>query len=208
VKIVECQQYTPEWYEARRGIPTASSFDRIITPTGKYSAGARGYICELIADTVNQSPNFFSETGRRPMNHAMQVGADTEPEARRWYAFERDVQVKQVGFVLSDCGRYGCSPDGLVGDDGLLELKCPAGKAQVEYLLAGGLPADYRPQVHGQLLVTGRKWVDFVSYADYLPTLIVRVVPDEYTDKLRAALDQFLKDYDAAKLAVLKGAAA
>jgi hypothetical protein len=192
--IIDCIQYDPSWWEARRGIPTASGFDRIITPTGKPSAQADGYIDELIGDLVDLRPNAFSERGRMGTPE-MQAGRDAEPAARAWYALESGADVKQVGFCLSDCGRFGCSPDGLVGDDGVLELKCPMLKTQSSYLRKAELPNDYRPQVHGHLLVTGRKWVDFMSYAPGLPTFRVTVVPDEYTAKLKAALDEFLVRY-------------
>lgn len=192
MKIIECQQYSPEWWEARRGIPTASAFDRIITPGGKLSAQADDYIAELIGDRVCLTPNFLTE---RPVSRAMANGTDCEPQARSWYELEH-AEVQQVGFVVTDDLRFGCSPDGLVGSDGLLELKCPTLKTQVKYLLAGPvLPPEYKPQVHGQLFVTGRAWVDFVSYAPGLDKLLVRVFPDRYTTELKVALEVFYEKY-------------
>lgn len=192
MKIVECVQYSPSWWEARRGIPTASQFDRIITPGGKPSKGMDRYIAELVGERVDLRPNWFTE---RPMNPAMRHGLDTEPEARRFYEYERGLDAQLVGFCQTDDGRFGCSPDALVGDDGGLELKCVQLPTQVEYLLAGTLPDEYRPQVHGQLIVTGRKWFDFMSYAPPLPPLLVRVVPDDYTRQLRIALEVFHEKY-------------
>jgi len=177
------------WWSMRRGRPTASSFDKIITAsTGKPSGGMKKYAAQLIADMHELHPPVITE---RPMSAAMRHGSECEPEARRWYTMETGRAVQQVGGCLSDCGRFWCSPDGLVGDDGALELKCPQLNTHAEYLIDGGLPDEYRPQVHGQLVVTGRAWVDFVSYAPGMNPLLVRVTPDEYTDKLRACLETF-----------------
>lgn len=193
MKIHKMQQLSPEWWEARRGIPTASAFDRILTPTGRPSAQADDYMNELVADTISLEPNFFSD---RPMTRAMEIGRETEPEARRWYQMTYpDHQVYQVGLCLTDDGSIGCSPDFLVGDEGVGELKCCLLKTHIGYLRKGVLPTEYRPQVHGHLLVTGRKWCDFVSYAIGAPPLVVRVVPDEYTELLRKEVGRFVEAY-------------
>lgn len=198
-----CVQLSPDWHELRRGVPTASNFDRIIQAVkGDYSKAASKYIAELIAETVHYDPNAFTE---KPMNAAMRHGVDCEPEARRWYEMHHDCHVRQVGFVVSGCGRFGCSPDGLVGDDGLLELKCPQPATHVEYLMERVLPNEYKAQVHGQLLVTGRKWVDFMSYAVCHKPFIVRVYPDEFTKKLRKHLETFSGHYQAALNLIVGG---
>lgn len=197
-------QYSPEWWQARRGYPSASAFDRILTPGGKPSGQQDGYIAELIGDLVDLSPNFFTD---RPMNRAMEHGRNTEPEARDYYTLERDgAAVRQVGGVVSACGRFWCSPDGLVGPDVTLELKCPQLKTQAAYLMdadvmlaAGTPPSEYRPQVHGHLIVTGRPYVDFLSYSPPLPPLLIRVERSEYTDKLAAELERFNEKYEAAR---------
>lgn len=195
MKTFMCVQNSPEWWELRRGVPTASNFDRIITPkTGALSKSADALICELIADSRR---GCMPEEG--PISRPMQNGIDTEPEARRWYEMEKGIDVRRVGFCLTDDDRFGCSPDALVGEDGGLELKCPELKTQAAYLLAGELPAEYRPQVHGCLIVTGRAWWDFLSYAPGLPPLLIRVTPDAYTDALRKALDDFWAKLEAAK---------
>ena len=115
------------------------------------------------------------------------------------YAMTKDIgEVQQVGFCLEDGGRYGCSPDGLVGDDGLVELKNPQGKTAVEYLLKGELPTTYFQQVQGQLLVTERAWCDFVSYYPGLPLLVLRVARDEeFIGKLESELAIFCQELDA-----------
>lgn len=202
MKIIECQQGSPEWFEARKGIPTASRFSKILTPkTLKLSASADDLICELIGERMSLIP---PEGADAFMNRAMRWGTECEAEARAWYAMEADMDVRQVGFVLTDDGRIGASPDGLVGDDGGLELKCPQASTQVAYLLAGELPAEYKAQVHGALIVTNRKWWDFLSYHPGLPPLLIRVFPDEYTVVLMEALDHFYARYQAA-LARVRG---
>lgn len=195
--VHRCEQYSDEWFALRRGVPTASAFEKIITPkTGKLAAAHEGYICELIGDLGR-----LDYPGERPATPAMRNGTLTEPEARRFYEMEQG-DVEQVGFCLTDDGRFACSPDGLVGDDGILELKCPEPKTHVGYLLANELPPEYVPQVHGQLIVTGRKWCDFLSYCPGFKPLMVRIEPNEFTDKLRAVLEEFWPKFLAAKAAV------
>lgn len=196
MKIIDCVQGSPEWWEAKRGVPSASNFDRIITPkTGKLSASAKGYIAELIAESVQP-------TSEVVCTKAMMNGIETEPEARRWYEMACDLEVKQVGCCFTDDGRFEASPDGLVGEDGGLELKCPLLKTHVSYLLDGGLPDEYKCQVHGNLIVTGRSWWDFVSYAPGLPALVVKVKPDAFTDQMRCALEMFWKNLEDARLLI------
>lgn len=206
-----CKQYSPDWWALRAGIPTASSFDRIITGLGKPSKSQPGLIKELVNDRFNQTPNAFSERGRIG-TAAMEAGRASEPEARAVYALLRNVTVHQVGYVPSDCGMFGCSPDGLVNPksyangrdrdgrrwvdcnaDGLLELKCPMPETHQKYLTKGVLPNEYRPQVHGQLVVTGLPWVDFMSYAYGYEPLLIRVYPDNFTIAVRLALLAFVE---------------
>lgn len=196
MRIIECVQYSDLWWEARIGIPTASQFKRIVTPSKlAVSASADGYINELIAARLHFDPPVMSE---RPMNAAMRHGVDTEPDARNWYAFDRGVDVQQVGFCTTDDGRFGASPDGLVGEDGGLELKCPQLDTQIGYLRDGVLPHEYVLQVHGSLIVTGRAWWDFLSYCPPAPAFLVRVTPDQFTERLAAALEDFHDRYSAA----------
>jgi hypothetical protein len=194
MKHIECQQGSIEWWAARRGVPTASGFDRIITPkTMKLAAAHVEYACELIGDMHRLDDADARDGYTSP---AMQNGIDTEPEARAWYEMENSVTVERVGFITTDDGRFGCSPDALVGDMGGLELKCPRQKAQVRYLLGGRVvPDEYKAQVHGNLIVTGRAWWDFLSYCPGLPTLIVRVEPDKFTAALKSVLEEFWGSY-------------
>lgn len=193
MKIIECKQGSPEWWEARCGIPSASNFHRIITPkTWRPSAQADDYINELIADRLMGG---VPEEAEAFTTRAMQHGIETEAEARAWYAMEAAGKVRQVGLCIADDGHSACSPDALVGDDGGLELKCPLLKTHVGYLRAGILPAEYTAQVHGSLIVTGRKWWDFCSYSMGLPPFCIRVVPDNFTEALRDALEDFHPRY-------------
>ena len=196
MRIINCEQGTPEWYAVRLGIPTASEFGKIFTPkTMKLSASADGYIDRLIDEIVRPD----AERGWGSNRHT-ERGHALEPEARELYAFMRDdARVRPVGFVLRDDGRAGCSPDSLVDDDGGLEIKSPDGPTHIGYLRAGVLPDEYKPQVHGSLVITKRAWWDFISYCPGYKPLIVRVTPDDYTKKLAECLDQFLDRLDAAK---------
>lgn len=202
MKLFNMVQYTPEWWEVRCGIPTASAFDKIITPAkGERSKSARGYMYELAAEVAGHHlPNFFTDRDNRPKSHAMAVGTETEPEARRYYAYHREIDVREVGFVLADNGLMGCSPDGTARDDqgeGGLELKCPEAKTHFGYCMEKVLPSEYRSQVHGQLVVTGWKWIDFMSYVPHVPnnTFLIRVYPDSFTEKVRAVLEEFQQEY-------------
>lgn len=198
-------QYTPDWWQFRCGIPTASAFDKIITPAkGELSKSARSYMMELAAEVGGMHlPNFFTDRDNRPKSQAMAVGTDTEPQARAYYALEREVDVQEVGFCLSDCGRFGCSPDGYIAESpmgaGGLELKCPEAKTHFGYCDQGELPVEYRVQVHGQLVVTGWKWIDFMSHVPYLKTgntFMIRVYPEAFTLKVQAGLNDFCAEYD------------
>lgn len=191
--LFDFAQYSPEWWNVRRGIPTASEFDRILTPaTGKLSKSADGYACQLIGERLSTE---YPLTTMNPTTAAMERGTAMETAARSWYAVYHGLEVREVGFALSECGRFGCSPDGLVDGDGGIEIKCPMPHTMVGWLLSGELPNDYKAQVHGSLIVTGRQWWDFVAYCPGLPELVVRVTPDDYTEKLREALELFHARY-------------
>lgn len=193
MKIIECQQGSSEWWEARRGVATASEFSRIITSVkGNLSAAADNYICELLAEKFHVGP---AEELAGFCSKAMRNGSECEPQARAWYEMVNHVKVEEVGFILSDCGRVGCSPDGLIGEDGGLELKCPHGKTHLRYCLDGTLPEEYKAQVHGALAITGRAWWDFLSYVPGLPPFCIRVEPDDFTEQLRRALEEFHARY-------------
>jgi hypothetical protein len=197
MKRFDCEQRSPEWYALRRGIPTASEFHRIITPVqGQLSKQCDSYIYELIGALVD--PNGASDESGFDNGH-MERGRQLEPEARGWFSLSLDVDIKQVGFCLSDCGRWGCSPDGWYVDAATslphgLEIKVPKTSTHAAWLHAGGLPDSYKCQVHGGMVVTGLSRWSFLSYQPNsvaLPPLLVQVERDEFTDKLSRALEQF-----------------
>jgi hypothetical protein len=109
----------------------------------------------------------------------MERGLIVEAEAADWYEFDHDVNVQRIGFITDDERTMGCSPDRLVGDAGLLEIKAPLPQTQVGYWISGELSERFRPQLQGQLYITQRSWVDILCWHDVLPKLIMRVEPDE-----------------------------
>ena len=185
MKIIDCVQGSEEWFKARCGIPTASEFDKIITTEGKASKQREKYMYRLAGEAIIGKPEETYKNGN------MERGTLLEDEARQAYSLISGNEVIQVGFCDSESG-YGASPDGLIGNDGLLEIKCPTLAVHVSYLLGNKLPTDYFQQVQGELLVTGRKWADFVSYYPGIKPLIVRVKRDEdFIERLRVELEVF-----------------
>jgi len=173
MRIDQNEQGSPEWLAARLGIPSASMFAKIVTTKGAWSTSADTYINQLVAERL---------TGEREevfQSHHMIRGTELEPDARDLYSLMTDSEVTEVGFCLHDTLAAGCSPDGLIGEDGGLEIKCPAPSTHVEYLRGGVLPSKYKQQVMGCLWITGREWWDFVSYHPTMKPLIVRVERDE-----------------------------
>ena len=206
VLIRDIEQGTRAWHELRLGIPTASCFDKIITPkTLKLSSQREGYMAQLAADWAIGEP----EEEPPWMSDAMERGKALEPEARRYYEFTTDCTVEQVSFIYKDDARMvGCSPDGLVGDDGLTELKCPMRRQHLVWFFALTIgkerPKDYIIQRQAQLWVSGRKWVDFMSYYPGLPPVLDRTDADP---KIQAAFDEhmpvFIEELLAGRQALL-----
>ena len=172
MKIIQCQQGTEEWIKARIGTPSASNFDNTITTKGEPSKQRTKYMYRLAGEFVSgRAEETFQSL-------AMAKGVETEAEARSVYEMATGEKVEQVGFCLHDTINAGCSPDGLVGKNGGLELKCPLVATHVSYLLDGKLPTEYFTQVQGSLFITGLKWWDFMSYSAGLKPFITRVKPD------------------------------
>jgi hypothetical protein len=186
VKIYRMKQGSQEWQMARCGIPTGSNFEKILTPTGKRSKQAEGYLRHLIAEMVMGLPL------DSPKTSWMERGIEMEGEAVCYYEMMRDCAVDEIGFITNDAGTYGASPDRLIGDDGLLEIKCPSPQVHVGYMLYSDVDADYRVQLMGQMLVAERDWTDICSYHPALPPVIVRVERDEpYIALLRESVEEF-----------------
>ena len=183
MRISNFEQGSQEWLESRLGRPTASNFSKLITPTGKPSSSADAYINELIAQRITgELPEFYS-------NAAMERGNELEPAAKTLYELMNDVEVVEVGLCLHDTFECGASPDGLVGNDGGIEIKCPLPHTHVSYLRDGKVPSKYIPQIQGCLWIAEREWWDFMSYNPSMQDLIVRVYRDEaYIKKLADAV--------------------
>ena len=181
-----CKQGTTEWLALRAGIPTAGSFDRILTPSGKRSTQQEKYLHQLLAERI---------MGRPVLQHVsywMGRGLATEAEAVAYYEGIRDTDTEVAGFCTSDDGRIGASPDRFVGTDGLLEIKCPAEHTHVGYLVTNAVDSVYYAQVQGQLWVTDRMWSDIMSYHPEMPPALIRVPrDDEYIDTLAKAVRAF-----------------
>lgn len=198
--VYDVVQGTAEWASLRSGIPTASCFDLILTSkTRKPSTQQSGYLARLVTEWLTGHPMDEVDSA------FMERGKDMEPEAVRRYQFDQDVTAEVVGFVTTDDCKAGCSPDRLVGADGLLEVKCPGMVGHVGYLLEPERLKDaYWSQVQGQLWVTGRRWVDLWSYSPALPPVRVRIEPEpEYLAALATHVAAFVARLDAAKALLL-----
>ncbi|SOB60611.1 Exonuclease [Pseudodesulfovibrio profundus] len=187
IAVTDFEQGTPEWFAARAGVPSASCFDKIVTSKGKRSTQRKAYMFQLAGEAI------LGEKAESYTNAAMERGIELESEARDLYEFINDVSVEEVALCFGDDRKlWSCSPDGLVGETGGIEIKCPKIHTHVEYLVGNKLPTKYFQQVQGSLFVTGREYWDFMSYFPGLPPLIVRVDPDlEFHASLSAELECF-----------------
>ncbi len=187
MKIYNVQQRTEKWLAIKAGKFSASNFHRLITPTGKPSSQAEKYIYQVAGERILGYPE---ETHQ---NQWMARGSELEDEARKYYEFITGHKVRQVGFVELD-EFVGCSPDGLIGEDGGLEIKCPALAAHVKYLLDDKMPSEYIPQVQGNMYITDREWWAFLSYYPGLEPLLLTVERNEgYIVKLKGELDKAIE---------------
>jgi len=182
IEIVDCEQGSDEWHRARLGIPTASRFKDVLAKgQGKVR---RSYMCQLAAEIITGEPleNFTSL--------AMDRGKALEQEVRDHYAFVNNIELQRVGFIKgSGCG---CSPDALVGDDGVLEIKTQRGDLLIETLLRDDIPPEHKAQVQGSLLVTGRDWCDLVVYWPRMPVAKFRCYRDQaFIPRLWAEITRF-----------------
>lgn len=189
MEIINCEQGTPEWFAARAGIPTASMFATVMASGkgGGESVTRRKYLYQLAGEIITGEPmESFS-------NAHMERGKEMEAEARDTYAFIKGVSPEQIGFIRS--GDKGCSPDSLIGDAGMCEIKTKLPHLQIEVLLRGGCPPEHKAQCQGALWVAEREWIDFVSYWPKMPLHVARVVRDEdYIKELSEAVRIFNED--------------
>lgn len=153
-------QQSEEWHMARLGRVTASRLSDVMarTKTG-FGASRETYKTELLVEMCTNKPT------EHFVNSYMEWGIENEPQARDRYQFINDCEVTETGFVVHpECDQFGASPDGLVGDDGLIEIKCPMTKTHIQTILTKKIPRKYMLQMQGQMMCTGRKWCDFVSF--------------------------------------------
>lgn len=191
MKIIDCAQGSADWFTARLGIPTASRFADFVTPLGVQRKGAspRRYALDLLGERLTKRPAQHFETD------AMIRGQELEPRARDWYSFATGRDVHRVGFIRSDCGRWGCSPDGLMADRGL-EIKCPLLATFLDIAESQSLPDEHAMQVQASMWITGLTAWDYVVYTD-APGCVPQVITVARDAELHAALDRVVPAFCA-----------
>lgn len=190
MKIIECDQRSPEWYAARAGIPTASKFATVLVTKGRGKEGEsvtrRRYIHQLAGERITGEPAASYD------NDDMARGREMEPQAREDYAFIYDAEPEIVGFVTTDDGSAGCSPDSFIGASGALEIKTAAPHVLLEHMFKGDFPPEHRAQCQGVLWVAERDWIDLLIYWPRMKPFIVRAGRDEaYISDLAKAIAAF-----------------
>jgi len=192
--LLEITQGSDAWHQARLGKVTASRIaDIIATTKSGYSASRANYEAQLICEILTGKP------AESFTNAAMAWGTETEPLVKAQYELKTGNMVNQIGFVVHPkIEQAGASPDGLVDNDGLIEIKCPNTSTHLDTLLSQKVPSKYITQMTWQMLCTGRKWTDFVSYDPRLPDnlqlFIQRIeLDEEYGKKLESEIKEFLE---------------
>ena len=207
MKISTYDQGTPEWHAARCGIATASGFaDVLATVKTGEAASRRNYRARLVVERLTGKAVETFQT------HAMRQGTEREPIARRAYEIQTGALVREVGFCRHDELEAGASPDGLIDDDGGLEIKCPELATHLSYLRIPGAPAEYIAQIQGCMWITGRAWWDFASFnPDFPPNLqltVRRIARDDrYIAALALAVELFMAEVREEESALLQLAA-
>jgi hypothetical protein len=192
--IEHCIQGSPEWHALRLGVATASNFGKILTDG---SGKTRKTYMRKLRDEIL--------TGRKEQTHwsaAMERGVDLEPLARKAYEDKTNQAVDEIGFIFKcDKRRIGGSPDGLIGFDGGLEIKCPLPSTHEKYLRTQKIPNAYRAQIQGCLWLTGRNWWDFISYCPEFPEqyrmITIRFARDDsFIGAMTARINHFIDELD------------
>lgn len=202
--MIGIKQHTPEWYEARKGKVTASRFGDLLTlprskkdrEAGKLSKTTESYMIELITEVLTGESKDLQ-------NIALDWGTEYEPRAREFYELSKLTEVQEVGFVINlELGLVGGSPDGLIGDDGIIEIKCPFNSTNhVEYMLGGDIPKNYYAQIQGNLWLMDRKWCHFISYDERMQKdehkMVVKHVnrDEDFIKNLEEVIKNFLRLY-------------
>lgn len=203
LEIIDCEQGSPEWFKHRMGIVTASEFATVMAKgrEGGDSKTRRKYMLTLIGEQLTGEPH------ESFTNKHMERGNEMEAEARSYYAFMADAEPVKVGFLKR--GRVGCSPDSLIGENGMHEIKTKQPHLHLEVLIADKLPPEHVAQCQGALWVAGREWIDFQSYWPRMPPFIKRAYRDEaYIKKIEQSVNDFLSEMDELMHKLTQGRAA
>ena len=189
--VYDCEQGSEDWFRARMGIPTASEFGTVLAPrAGSEGKMRRTYLHKLAGEIITGEPM------ERYGNAHMERGHKMEAEARSLYAFMSDADPTQIGFLRN--GQKGCSPDSLIGDAGMLEIKTKLPHLLIDCILKDDFPAEHKAQCQGALWVAEREWVDIAVYWPRMPLFVKRAYRDEeYISKLSDAIDAFNADLAA-----------
>jgi hypothetical protein len=198
--IHEVEQRSVEWMQLRAGILTASEMNQILTDELEPRTGemVNTYMARKVAE------NWFGGVLPGFSNYNTDAGEIIEQEAIPWFAFEYGVEVKKVGFITTDDGKVGCSPDGLL-EIGGIEVKSPQAQNHFKWLLKGKLPGEHAAQVHGSMWVTGATEWKFLSYHRRTPALVLTVERDDAIQaRIREAVEMFLDKFDRAKARLIE----
>jgi hypothetical protein len=192
MEILTCAQNTPEWFAARMGIPTASEFKTLlgIKKEAKEKVTRRTYMLKLAGEIVTGEPMESYQ------NDHMERGKVMEDEARDLYSFKYDIEPERVGFIRN--GDKGCSPDSLLGDRGMLEIKTKLPHLLIDCLLKDEFPAEHKAQCQGALWVAEREWIDIAVYWPKLPLFVKRAYRDDgYIANIAGAVKEFNEELAA-----------
>lgn len=192
LEIFDCEQGSDDWFRVRLGMPTASEFSTVLTAGkgGAESKTRRTYLYKLAGERITGEP-MESYT-----NKYMERGRMMEGEARDYYAMLKDASPQRVGFIKNL--RKGCSPDALIGNNGMLEIKTAAPHILIEVLEANAVPTEHVPQLQGGLWVAEREWIDLLIYFPRMPAFLRRVYRDEtHIAVIATAVNQFNEELDA-----------
>lgn len=186
MRIITYTQRTPEWAQARCGNATASRIPDVMAKgRGKNaeSLTRKTYMAQIVAEILSGKPCEQTFSSKFTV-----AGSEQEPFGRAAYEVLRDISVDQVGYVAHESiARYGASPDGLIGKDGMIEIKSPKPSTHLEYLLSGVPPEEYQPQMLGGMDVCERAWCDFISYCDIFPSPLDLFIVRFFRDNMRIA---------------------
>jgi putative phage-type endonuclease len=199
MNVLDCEQGSAAWFEARLGCVTSSRVADAIAKLKRKdgeSAARRNLRYEILCEMLTQKPS------EHFVSRWMEEGKENEPLARTAYELERNVIVEQIGFAYHNTIKMaGASPDGLVNHDGLIEIKCPKTSTHIEYLINAAVPEDYKPQMYWQMACCDRSWCDFVSYDPRLPEdmqlLIVRLPrSNQVIEQMEKDVSEFLAEVE------------